>query len=216
MSLAKKFDERLKRNTTLRAVWLPGTKVQLGDILRIKNGVFESIAKLSDYEITFEKIDLSDILSIKFQAQGVSYQIIQGEGNVDLKNINMKAAAELKISFNSEDSYFIRTPELEGEGISNIIKLSKQIAKITNWDFRNYFIAWNIWSAKEFIFLGSTSKNTSVKFKGDGQAINNLLNTGISSNVSYQRESKISFEIIGASGPLAMKVFRVKRNGEFY
>ncbi len=115
MSIAKKFDRNLRKNTALRAVWIPGTFIQLGDILRIKNGVFESIGKLSSYGISFNKKDLSDVLSIKFQAQGVSYFVVQTNTKVALNNIDMNLDAELKISFNKEDSYFIRTPELEGE-----------------------------------------------------------------------------------------------------
>ena len=55
MSLAKKFDNRFRKNIALRAVWIPGTYIRLGDILRIKNGVFDSIGNISDYDVVFNE-----------------------------------------------------------------------------------------------------------------------------------------------------------------
>ncbi len=210
MSLVKKFDNRLRRKIALRAVWLPGTYISVGDILRNKNNAFVKVGNIKDYGVDYTESSIAKKQSINLQAQGVSYTVIQNQAKLDVKNLEVKMEAELDISFGKEDSYFIRTPNLSGSGLDKALMISKKVSQVLKWDFRKNYIVHNVWTADDFVFLGSTEKNTSVKFKGKGDAIKNLLDNGVSSNVSVQGQTKISFEVLGKSGPIVMQVFRVK------
>ena len=213
MGLPKKFDDRLKNNLGLRAVWLPGTQIDLGAVLQLKDGIFESIANLSDFGVNFRWRELGGDLSLKFQARGVSSMVFQAGAQVDLSHVDIKANTELKIDFKEEDTYFIRAPKLSGIGISNLMTVAKAVARLSEWQHRRYFIAWNVYRAGEFVFLGSQSRNKSVRFQGSGSDIIDFLTVGASANVAKVTASSVNIEIMGKGGPLALRVTRIKKNG---
>ena len=150
------------------------------------------------------------------QAQGVSHSVFQNQARVNIGNIEASINAELKISFNKEYSYFIRTPNLNGVGLDKAIITSNKVARLAEWNFKRNFIVHKIWAAEDFVFLGSDVSGHEVVFEGKGDAIKDLLDNGISSNVSLVGQSNISLEVKGESGPIVMQVFRVKRDGTPY
>ena len=216
MSIIKKYDTRLRKKIALRAVWLPGTYIKVGDILRLKNDAFVSVGNLKDYDISFSEKIIAEDHSIKIQSQGVSCTLSQNKANINVSKLATEIEADLKISFNAENSYFIRIPKLQGMGLDQALMVSHKIAEIPNWDFRKNYIVHKIWIADDFVFLGSTKKGINLTFTGKGEAIKNLLDNGISSNTSVKGQNELGFEILGKSGPIVMQVFRVKRDGDFY
>jgi hypothetical protein len=214
MGLPEKFDERLKSNLGLRAVWLPGTEIALGDILRHEDGIFRRIANLSDFGVPFRSKKLGGNISLKFQARGVSSTLLQAGAEVDPAHIDAKAKAEFKIEFKSKNTYFIRTPELAGVEIGNLIKVGKALKGHPDWRYNEYFIASGVYQAKEFVFLGSQSKNKTIRFGGLGSAILEFLTLGASANVAKVTTSSVTVEIIGKGGPVAMNIARFKKDGQ--
>jgi hypothetical protein len=216
MGLPEKFDKRLKNNLGLRAVWLPGTEIELGDVLQHKDGIFRPIANLSDFGVRFRSKKLGAKASLKFQARGVSSTILQAGIAVDPTQIDARADAEFKVEFKSKNTYFIRTPQLAGVGISNLMKVGKAIKELPDWRYKEYFIAWRVYRASEFVFLGSQSKNRTVRFGGLGSAILDFLTVGASANVAKVTASSVAVEIIGEGGPVAMNIARIKKDGQIY
>lgn len=216
MGLPEKFDNRLKDNLGLRAVWLPGTEIGLGDVLRHKDGIFRRIANLSHFGVPFLSKELSKKMSLTFQARGVTSTVLQAGAEVDPLHIDAKAKAEFKIEFKSKDTYFIRTPQLTGVGIDNLVKVGRAITKLPDWRYRDYFIASGVYRAKEFLFLGSRSKNKTIRFGGTGSAILDFINVGASAKVAKVSASSVGVEIIGEGGPVAMNVVRFKKDGQSY
>jgi hypothetical protein len=215
MSLVRKYDRRL-RKLALRPVWLPGTLWEVGDILRLNKGAFVKVGNLADYKLSYTKSTIANQQSLKIQAQGVSHTIIQNAVKTDLKNIETQLDAELKISFNREDSYFLRTPDMNGEGLDQALLISKDIAGIREWNFKRNYVVHNIWTGRDLVFFGSIERDSEVNFKGKGEAIKNLLDNGISSEVTRVGQNMLSFEVFGEAGPIVMQVFRVKKDGNFY
>jgi hypothetical protein len=214
MGLPERFDNRLKNNLGLRAVWLPGTEIQLGDVLKRKEGIFEPIGNLGDFGVNFRSKELGGKMSLKFQARGVSSTVLQGGVQINPTQIDAKADAELKIEFKSENTYFIRTPQLVGVGISNLMEVGKAVKVLPNWRYKEYYIASKVYRAKEFVFLGSQSKNRTVRFRGLGNAILDFLTVGASTNLARVTESNVTIEIIGEGGPVAMGIARIKKDGQ--
>jgi len=216
MALPKKYDSRLKRNLGFRAVWLPGTKVSTGDIMEFRNGIFTQISSLSYFNIDFSFEENLTDLSLDFQAQGVRSTIIQANAEIDLPNLDPGIEAELRIEFNKQDTYYVKSPKLTGNIIKNVIHIGHKIKDLQNWNFKRYFIVTNVCTAGDFLFLGSTNKQGTVKLSGNGTAMKDLLTAGITTDLSFNSSKTVDLEIKGAGGALCMQVRRVKRNGELY
>lgn len=93
------------------------------------DGIFNPIANLKDdFGITYRKEKTSKERTLTFQAQGVSTTIMQLSSNVTETGLDANANAELKIDFNKEETYFIRTPQLTGKGIDNLFRVGRDIA----------------------------------------------------------------------------------------
>jgi hypothetical protein len=216
MGLPEKFDRRLKDNLDLRAVWLPGTEISLGDVLEHKDGVFRPIGNLRDFSVKFNKKALGKKVSLSLQAKGVAWTVVQAGAKVDPLQVDAKAEAEVKLEFKSKDAYFIRTAELAGVGIPDLIRLGRAVRGNPDWHHKDYFISWQVYRAKEFVFLGSKNKNSTIRFMGGGKAILDFLTIGATANVSRVAASGVIIEMIGEGGPIAMRVRRIKRNGQLW
>lgn len=155
-------------------------------------------------------------MSLKFQARGVSSTLLQAGAEVDPAHIDTRANAEFKIEFKSKNTYFIRTPQLAGVGISDLLKVGRAIKRLPDWRFKEYFIASAVYRAKEFVFLGSQSKNKTIRFGGLGSAILDFITVGASAKVAKVTTSSVGVEIIGEGGPVAMNVTRIKKDGRVY
>jgi hypothetical protein len=216
MSLPEKFDRRLKDSLGLRAVWLPGTQIALGDVLEHRDGVFQQIGNLRDLGIGFTERPLGKKVSLSFQSKGVSWTVIQAGAQVDPANLPAKAKVEVSIDFKSNDTYFIRTAQLTGVGIPNLIKIGKSVKRNPDWHHKDYFIACQVYSAKEFVFLGSEGKKGNVRLGGEAKAVIDFLTVGASAKVARVAGSGVIIEMMGEGGPIAMRVRRIKKNGKLW
>lgn len=216
MSLVKKYDSNLRRRVALRAVWLPGTAVKIGDILLSMNGALVSVGNLKEENIDYTVSSVGESQSINLQSKGVSQAIIQNGSTISLAGLDDEAEAELKLKFTGENSYFLRTPVLSGEGMDGAMRVARQIAKIPSWDHLKNYVVHKIWSAKDFVFLGNLEASREIVFKGKGEFIRNVVTSGNSSGVSKTGNSSVNMEIIGESGPIVMQVIRVKHNGDIF
>ena len=216
MSLIKKYDQTLRRKFALRAVWTPGTKVHIGDIMILKDNALTMVGNLKDENIQFTETSIAETQSMSIKSNGVSQSLLQNGVKVSMQKLDPKAEAELQISFNSEDSYLLKTPRLTGTGMEQSMKIARQIAKLPKWDFRDNYIVHKVWTAEEFTFLGTMEKGKTVTFNGTGEAIKGLLKTGINAENTITSGHMLSYKVVGSSGPVVMQVFRVKKNGEIY
>lgn len=214
MSLAKKYDKRLRNEMSFRAVWPPGTNIALGDVLVFQNGVFHPVAGLKDFDIPFTPEPALKFGGLRLNAVGVRNRIIQGGADVSLARLDLGAKAELRIAFSGEEGYFLRTPDLTGTQIDNLLGVANRVSSSSDWKPGKYFIAHTVYHADEFVFLGSKGRNRSMKFSGAGKAIVSFLTLGLAGGLERTSAQKLTVEIIGQAGPVAVGVARIKRNGE--
>ncbi len=216
MSLVKKYDKTLRRRVALRAVWLPGTEVRVGDIMLLKDGALVSVGNLEGENIPYSVSSIGDAHSLSLKSKGVSQLLIQNGAKISLSKLDTALDAELKISFKEENSYFLRTPVMSGVGMNMAMNIAREIAKLTNWDHLRNYVVHKIWRAEDFSFLGNLEGTSEVSFEGKGEFIKNIITNGISSGLSKTNSKSMNFEVMGKSGPIVMQVFRVKRNGDIY
>ena len=214
MGLPKRFDKKLQRHMGLHAVWPPGNPIELADVLQRQDGIFRPVDNLSSFQVKFRRQRFKDQRAISLKASGVSVTVIQGGGEVDVNDVDVAASATLEISFTKENSYFIRTPALWGVEIEDLRKVGRSLRKHPEWQHRRFYLAWQIYSARDFMFLGSESRNRKVSFGGNGSAILKLLSLGATANITRSSTSNVSVAVVGKGGPMAMAIARVRRNGD--
>jgi len=214
MSLPKKYDRRIRRVLGLRAVWQPGAVIDLGDIVTLRRGVFVPVEALSDFGITFRKKRGKET-ALTLNSQGVSETLLQGGAEIeDVRDLKQNTTAQLEISFGRKDAYYLRTPTLTSTAMDNLAAVGRAAARLEAWDFRRNYIVWKVFVAKQFTFVGSHQKNRKIVFSGRGKAVAKLLTTGLSGGITKTSSRKLDLEIIGAGGPIAIGVTRVRRDGK--
>jgi len=218
MNLARKYDNTLRRRYSLRAVWLPGTDIKIGDILILKDDALVGVGNIGNEGIPFEEEVVADLDTLDIKSTGVSKTLLQNGTKVKLDELEASGEVELKISFNKENSYFLKASKLSGKGMTTALGIAKQIAKLANWDFQRNYVVHQTYSAEDFSFLGSATDDSSVTFKGSAEAVRDFIETGSSVELSRTGSESLSIEVTDkeGNGALVLRLFRVKRNGEIY
>jgi len=211
--LPVKYDKRLRRVLGYRAVWEPGATISLGDVVTLKKGVFTDVSRLSDFGVSFRK-ERRRGAQLTLNAQGVSETLFQAGVEVPSAGaLKPSVQAELTIRFNRANSYHLKTTKLSGEDIGNLVQVGRQIVKLDDWSFGGYWVVWRVLSARDFTFLGSIARNREISFTGSGKSIAKYVDSGMSANIRRSSGRKLDLEIIGSSGPIAIGVTRIKKNG---
>ena len=120
----------------------------------------------------------------------------------------------MKIAFTEQNGYFLRTPDLTGTQIDNLLGVANEVVSVPNWKYGKYFIAHTVYRAEEFVFLASKAKRRTVKFGGVGKAILSFLSLGLSAQLEKTSAQSLTVEIVGRGGPVALGIARIKRSGE--
>lgn len=217
MSLAKKYDRTLRRRYSFRAVWLPGTDIKIGDILILKDGALVSVGNIGNEGVPFGEEVIADVDTLDIKSTGVSKTLLQNNAKVALSEIDASEEAALSISFNKENSYFLKTSRLSGKGMVSARSIARRIAKLPNWDYQRNYVVHQVYHAEDFVFLSSQAKDSAVTFTGSAEAVRNFIEAGISAGLARTVSQSLSIEVTDkAGGAVVMRLFRVKRNGEIY
>jgi hypothetical protein len=217
MNIARKYDKTLQRRYSLRAVWLPGTDIKIGDILILKDGALVSVGNIGNEGIPFEEEVVAAMDTLDIKSAGVSKTLLQNNTKVAFSEIKTSEEVELNISFNEENSYFLKTARLSGRGMVSALGIAGRIARQANWDFQRNYVVHQVYHAEDFVFLGSSAKGSKVTFKGSGEAVRNFIEAGSIAELSRTGSRSLSIEVTDkAGGAVVMRLFRVKRNGGIY
>jgi hypothetical protein len=218
MNLARKYDRTLRRRYSFRAVWLPGTDIKIGDILILKDGALVSVGNIGSDGIPFEEEAVADMDSLDIKSTGVSKTLVQNGTKVAIDEIQTSGEVELKISFNEENSYFLKTSKLTGKGMVSALSIARKVAKQADWNFQRNYVVHQVYQAEDFTFLGSSTDDDSVIYKGSAEAVREFIEGGSSAELSRTGSQNLSIEVTDKEGKgvVVMRLFRVKRNGEMY
>jgi len=216
MSLYNKYDNWMRRKYGHRAVWLPGKLIKVGSILVKKDGGFVVVSDIESFGVNLNIVKLSDTLSYSCRSQGVRTYITQSNARVSNQSINVKAQAEIHVEFSKAQSYYLKTSQLLGSGLTNLLSISNTIISHGRWKHREYYLVYEIWEASDFTFLASHSSSSNVVLQGSGKEIIDFFNIGIGSNLVMTGQTDEILDLFGKKGPIAMKVTRIKRNGGLY
>jgi hypothetical protein len=211
MSLGENFDKRLKNSFGCGAVFPPGDAVSLGDIMVRRDGLFHPIGKLGDFGVSFtQRPHVGRSLDLK--ATGTKERVFQA--GLEIKKpdgLDLEAQAEVKYEFSSDYGYVLKTPQLDGEHISNMLQVGQTVAGADGWLFDRYYVVEKLYTANAFSFIGNQKKTSGFTLNGKGSAIFSFLTAGLGAGLSTS--GNIDMKIIGQSGPVSMGLVRIRKDG---
>jgi hypothetical protein len=208
--LPARFDKHMRKQLGARAVWQPGTPITLGTVYMRDGREFKPVDHVDSFGATFMAKSFID-KSLSLTSSNVSQRIFQLGVELpspDALDLTQKASVEL--SFKNAEEYFLKTPQLQGQVVDKVGQLTAKVAKHADWKHREFAIAYEVFSARDFTFLATQKKERSIKFSGEGVEILALLNSGFSGSLT--KTGSVDLELIGG-GPLGMNLVVAKADG---
>ncbi len=211
MSLPKIFDEQLQDALHARAVWMPGKPIQIGDIMVRRDDSFHKVGHIADFGATIRSSPHSD-KSLDLVTSKVKQRLIQG--GVELPStagLDLAAEASVSYSFAGKSQFILKTPNLKGLSIDNMLMIAGQLAKLPAWKHDKFFIVEETYGAEMWSFLGTKESATDVQLSGKGSAILSFLSAGLSAGL--KSSGNIDVKMLGSGGMLAMNLVRIRKDG---
>jgi hypothetical protein len=214
-SLPETFDKHLRSAINARAVWLPGSPIQIGDILIRNDGLFDKgpfkqIGHISEFGATIKSVSHVDI-SLDLASSKVKQRVFQAGAEIDPGQLDLAAGASVKFEFSAKSQFILKTPSLGGLSIHNLLAIGGQLAGKPGWDHDDFFIVSETYGASDWTFLGTKENSSTVEFSGKGSGILSLLSAGLS--VGLKSVGTIDVKLAGKSGNIGMNLVRIKKDG---
>lgn len=171
MTTSDIYTAEINKQFKYLATWLPGTKVELGDIGIVENKKFKRISNLINQNIPF-KIKESDIsVDYEYNSQGSVSVSTKLKGKIAPKNSLLNESdVGLQINFSKENAIFFKLNKAKSSSINNLIELGEiLIERINqnNWD-KKWVIVTELVKADSGTILISSSKNATIELKANG------------------------------------------------
>jgi hypothetical protein len=211
MSLPKVFDKQLQDALNARAVWQPGKPVQIGDIMVRRDDSFHKAGHIADFGATIRSSPHAD-KSLDLATSKVKQRILQG--GVELPGsdqLDLSAEASVQYEFAGKSQFVLKTPNLKGLSIDNMLMIAGQLSPLPTWRHDKFFIVEETYGAKTWSFLGTDESASNVQISGKGSGILSFLTAGISAGL--KSSGAIDVKMLGKGGMLAMNLVRIRKDG---
>jgi hypothetical protein len=211
MSLPKVFDKQLQDALNARAVWQPGKPIQIGDIMVRRDDSFHKAGHIADFGATVRSSPHAD-KSLDLATSKVKQRVFQA--NVELPSsaqLDLAAEANVTYEFVGKSQFILKTPNLRGLSIDNMLMIAGQLAGLSTWKHDKFFIVEETYGADNWSFLGIKETGSNFQLSGKGSAILSFLTAGIS--VGLKTSGNVDVKMLGSGGSLAMNLVRITKDG---
>lgn len=191
------------------AVWHPGDPAELGDYGVVTKGEFRKYGNLYKELDCEPKSENSSSANWELTSEGVSSSWISAQADVGLDPA-MSAAARLDITFESENSLFVRAASSRWAQIANLYDLAGGLQVDPWWDF-SWRLVSGVRSAASLAVLLSTQAGARAEVQGDVPALQQfqLGQVGLKGGVSVSSQG--AFSITGGDGPFLMSLVQIRK-----
>lgn len=211
MSLPKRYGQRIRRALGVRAVWLPGDPVALGDILVRNDGRFFPHDHLSSFGASFSAAEHQD-KSLDLATGGTKQTLVQAGAELrDANQLDLAADASLKLEFSDRFEFILKSPNLQGRHITDVGKVARAVSRHPDWRHDKFFIVHEVYEAADWTFLGTELRGTTVDVAGKGAGLLAFITAGASAGITIT--GRIDLKIAGKGGALAMALVRIRKDG---
>ena len=215
MGIGDRFGKFLKSELDCRAVWPPAvTPMQLGDYGVTDGAGFQKLGNIADFGLRLE-IEAGRPSSLNLVSSGVKQTRLAAGAAVPAFQGLGDVAGKLGVEFTRAESFMLKCGRVERTQIRNLGALALRLSRARTadgqgWKHLAWKIVWQLYTAREVVFLASRSGGTRVEFSGSADALHQLEMGKLSAGVGVHTSHSLGFEILGDSGPVGYGLARVK------
>lgn len=210
MGIADKYCKEVSTAFNLVAVYLPGSRIKIGDIIKFdkqklltnKKGVFTKYSSLKAKEIRYKKEIANTMSDLMYSTKGS----VKVSTKIFAENI-----AKTQVSFTSEGSVYFNALKCRNEAISDFALVKKELHDRLTQNENGLFLVTKLITAKRAIIMQSSMGKGSLSFEIDNKTINDIADIGV--NVSSVKNHSMIIEAEkDVTVLMALYEIKVKKN----
>lgn len=223
MSLAIDYCKEIARELQQVAVYLPGTAVAPGDILKFKHGGLLGIKPLGEFATHGNLADFGiNLETISEQPSGKDSYVYASKGSV---NVSFEAEAnagddkkgKLSVGFSKEGSVYLSAVDCLETRFRSIIGLEEKFDPYRDkLDWASFFIVISVTTAAKALIMQSSSSSASLEISGTvknlvpGAAVAKDINADLGIKIARYKEASF-IKDWSENVPVFMAVVRYRR-----
>jgi hypothetical protein len=209
MTLQPAYSRAVAAQLGCFAVWQPGSEAALGDYGTLKQGRFERLGNIAEFNIPISATTPTRNFW-EFSSKGVASMVSKVKASGKDRALNLSAAASLDISFRTENSLFVRAHACAWEEITKIREMAIAARERPEWDF-----GWRIISgrriAQQLVLLMNTTANAKASIQGSLDLINGLQRGQVQLGTEAEVTGEAALKYFGPGGAFLIDLVRVNR-----
>lgn len=211
MGTARRFSRALHDEIDVYAAWLPVTNnFRLGDYGVISDGVFAKLGNIDEFKVKFNEEDGAQS-HLKFRSAGTKVgHFVAGASAPALPQADIDA--KLVIEFTAGDSFYINA-NLTSSEMQNVAQVGRALHRVEGWRPK-YRVISSIYAAKHCTIISSRKAGSKIELSGTANALQMLELGQASAGVTVSSEESVGLELIGRSGVVGLRMFKLRRFGD--
>jgi hypothetical protein len=220
MALYRDFANDIYSELGYRATWLPGTKVRLGDVGRIENGVLKVETTLSSLATPFETdTDAVPEGSLDYQSKSGVSVVLKAAGSLDgrFKALTSADAGAL-VEFSNDKAILMQLKNVTSQRIANQANLRRALLSAVvaaddqkRWQ-RDWVVVTDVVNAGSATIVISGGSSSRLELKASASVAPASL-ADATARLTTVIADQVSTKIVAESGLTPLyRALRVKRN----
>jgi len=212
MGIAAQFSKHLHREIDAHAAWLPiANNFAIGDYGLVSDGVFNRMGNISEFGVNATGTGTNTV-QFDFKSEGTNVVSLVGDAQVSALPAE-PIDAKLKVEFSKKDAYLAKAAKASVTEIPNLAQVAAQLAKAKGWK-RKYRVVWTTVTAEDALIVTSRAANASFELSGKADVLKQFGLGGASAGVSIASENDVGLSIVGETGVVGLKLFKLKLWGD--
>jgi hypothetical protein len=212
MGIAAQFSKHLHSEIDAHAAWMPvANTFALGDYGLVSDGVFQKMGNVSEFGVD---VTGQESNSVKFDFKSKGTNIVSLVGDAQVAALPGEPIdAKLKIEFGDKDAYLAKAGKATVTEVPNVRQVAEKLAKAKGWR-RKYRVVWTTVTAHDALIVTSRAAHASFELSGKADVLKQLGLGGASAGVNISSENDVGLTIVGETGVVGLKLFKLKLWGD--
>ena len=198
-ALHVEYRKQLKSSLGFWASWLPSSRVEVGDIIRLnlKNGITDRVGYLSDFGIVIDEIRETNLGTLQYYSSDSNIVKLTGEASASIAPHT--SAIGLRVSFARSGGVVFHATDCTEIEIRDLKRLGEKILNLNesgNWD-ENSFVVTNTVRSERATIIISNSTNADLVLEADASVVGENIDLAtISTGCTIKHNTGIGFQIV--------------------
>jgi hypothetical protein len=208
MGTAALFSKVLHEQLNAHAAWLPiANTFGLGDYGLVSDGVFTSIGNIAEFGVGYQAAQ-GQPAKMDFSSAGT--RVVRLVADVEVAALPAEPVdAKLVIEFESERSFLVKAPKITVRQIQNLDQVARALAAAPGWE-KKYRVVWATCTGHDCAVVTTLAANASFELAGKATALAQFELGAVEAGVTVAREENVGFKVLGKTGVLALRLFKLK------